>query len=84
MVFFGVGAMLPKATGVRVAATALGVAYAVEVLKLWQTPWLVQVRHTTMGHLVFGHVLSWQNLVAYAVGVVVGLALEWAFLRQKA
>ncbi len=84
MVFFGVGAMFPTAAGVRVATTALGLAYAVEALKLWQAPWLVQVRHTAIGHLVFGHVFSWQNLVAYAVGVLVGLALESFFLRQKA
>ena len=84
MAFSGLGAMFPKASGVRVAAAALGLAYAVEVLKLWQAPWLVHVRHTTIGHLAFGHVFSRQNFVAYAASVLVGLALEWSLLRQKA
>jgi len=76
MVFFGLGFIFPKAGSVPVGLGALGFSVAIEVLKLWQAPWLVQVRHTTVGHLVFGHVFSWQNLVAYAVGVSLGVAIE--------
>jgi hypothetical protein len=54
---------------------------AVELAKLWQAPWLVQFRHTTVGHLLPGHVFSWQNLVAYGVGVLAGMALDRRLLR---
>jgi hypothetical protein len=76
MMFFGVGLILPGASTTRVAAIALTIAFAVELLKLWQLPGLAAVRHTTIGHLVFGHVFSQANLVAYAVGVAVGTGLE--------
>jgi hypothetical protein len=76
MVFFGMGAIFCKASSLRVGLGALGFSFGIEALKLYQAPWLVSVRHTTLGHLVFGHVFSWQNLVAYAVGVLAGLIVE--------
>ncbi|MEO6277855.1 DUF2809 domain-containing protein [Roseateles sp.] len=78
MVFFALGALRPAASTAGNAALALGISFCIEFLKLWQAPWLVEVRHTTLGHLVFGHVFSWQNLVAYAVGAALAAAVELA------
>jgi hypothetical protein len=76
MVFFGIGAIFNKASSLLLGFGALGFSFGIEVLKLCQAPWLASVRHTTMGHLAFGHVFSWQNLVAYAAGVLLGLGFE--------
>jgi hypothetical protein len=76
MVFFGWGLLFPTASRFRVAALTIFTSYTVELLKLYQAPWIVAVRHTTLGHLVFGHVFSWQNLIAYAVGVAMGCTIE--------
>ena len=76
MVFFGWRAMRPRARTRDVALLALATSVAVECAKLWQAPWLVEFRYTTIGHLLLGHVFSWQNLVAYAFGVVGGSALD--------
>lgn len=78
MVFFGWCVLRPRARSRQVAGLALATSAAVEFAKLWQAPWLVQWRQTLVGHLVLGHVFSWQNLVAYAAGVATGLALERA------
>ncbi len=75
MVFFGTCALRPHAATREVAAIAASVCLAVEVAKLWQAPWLVAFRHTVAGHLLLGHVFSWQNLAAYGVGVQAGAAL---------
>ena len=83
MVFLGWGIIFPVATRVRVAALALAASYSVEVLKLCQAPWLVDIRQTTLGHLVFGHIFSWQNFIAYAFGVTLGLTAEYFFLRPR-
>jgi hypothetical protein len=77
MVFFGLGALRPKDSSLRIASLALAACFAIEALKLYQAPWIVEIRYTTLGHLVFGHVFSAGNLVAYAVGVAVALGLEW-------
>lgn len=80
MVFFGLGTIFNKVPSLQLGFGALGFSFGIEALKLCRAPWMVSVRHTTWGHLVFGHVFSWQNLVAYAVGVLVGVVLEVLFL----
>ena len=81
MVLFGWRALRPRARTREVGLLALATSAAVEVAKLWQAPWLVQMRHTTIGHLLLGHAFSWQNLVAYLVGVLAGVALDRLIVR---
>ena len=81
MVLFGWRALRPRARTRDVALLAMATSIAVEVAKLWQAPWLVQFRHTTFGHLLLGHVFSWQNLVAYGAGVLAGAAIDRLLLR---
>ena len=76
MVFFGLSALRPRVSTLGIAYLVLAICFVVEAMKLHQAPWIVGIRHTTLGHLVFGHVFSLQNLVAYAVGVVVALGVE--------
>jgi len=76
MVYFGMAAIFNKASSLEVGFRALCFAFGIEALKLCQAPWLASLRHTTLGHLVFGHVFSWQNLVAYTLGVLLGLLVE--------
>lgn len=83
MVFFGWRALRPHARVRDVASLAMGTGMAVECAKLWQAPWLVEFRHTTIGHLLLGHAFSWQNLVAYGVGVLAGVALDRRLLRHS-
>jgi len=78
MVFFGWGALLTISSTLRVAQLAVGTSFAVELFKLYQAPWIVSVRHSTLGHLVFGHTFSWQNLLAYALGAATGITFSTA------
>jgi len=81
MAFFGWRALRPRARTRRVALLALATSVAVECAKLWQAPWLVAFRHTAIGHLLLGHVFSWQNLVAYGLGVLAGIGLDRLLFR---
>ncbi len=85
MVFFGLGALGPRASTLRIPSFAAAICFIVEVLKLYQAPWIVGIRHTTLGHLVFGHVFSAENLVAYGVGIAVALGVEalWPFGDER-
>ena len=83
MVFFGMGAIFRRASSLQLGIGALGFSFGIETLKLCQAPWLAGIRHTTMGHLVFGHVFSWQNLLAYTVGILVGLTVEILVLPNQ-
>jgi hypothetical protein len=79
MAYFGWAAFRPKCTTLCIAQIALFTCFLVELFKLYQAPWIVAVRHSTLGHLVFGHAFSWQNVIAYTVGVFVGVALDRLF-----
>ena len=76
MVFFGLGGVFCKVSSLQLSIGALGFSFGIEVLKLCDVPWLVSIRHTGLGHLIFGSVFSWQNLVAYFVGIAIGLMIE--------
>ena len=76
MVFFVWGLIFPRFSSGRIAMLALATSWTVEFLKLWQSPAWSGIRHSTIGHLVFGRAFSWQNLAAYSLGVTGGLLLE--------
>jgi hypothetical protein len=82
MMFAWVGVLLPL-YGVRArAALALGICWAVEFSQMYHTRTLDAWRATTLGRLVLGVGFDARDLAAYAVGVLVGVALTLALRRR--
>lgn len=79
MVFVGCGFLLPRASTLTLALLALTFAWGVEFSQLYHAPWLDAVRATLPGRLVLGTTFYWPDLVAYAVGVMLGAWGEWKF-----
>jgi hypothetical protein len=75
LVFAGWALVFPAATTRRLALIALTTSFAVEFSQLLQTPWILEIRRTPLGHLVLGSTYSTPDLVAYAVGALVAV---WA------
>jgi hypothetical protein len=84
MVFFGMGMIFNNATTFFLGSTSLAFAFGIEFLKLCSSPWLSHLRHTTLGHLFLGHVFSRQNLVAYSIGVIIGMVIDAAIVHRQA
>lgn len=82
MVFFGWGMIFCRVASATVAVMTLVTCVVVEVLKLDQAPLMVGVRNTPLGHLILGSVFSFENLVAYAIGVGAAWCLEVLRLRR--
>ncbi|QQO24571.1 DUF2809 domain-containing protein [Bradyrhizobium diazoefficiens] len=83
MVFLLVGVLLPQLTRTQIAAIAAMIALVVEFSRLLHTPWLDAFRLTTTGALLLGRIFSLWNLVAYAIGIGVGVWIDWlAELRR--
>jgi hypothetical protein len=61
MAFCGLGAVWRTVPTWQLGTATLAFCVAIEFLKLWQAPWLASLRHTTMGHLVFGHAFGEQR-----------------------
>jgi hypothetical protein len=76
MVFLLVGVLLPRLTRSQLAAIAALIAVVVEFSRLMHMPWLDAFRLTTAGALLLGRIFSPWNLVAYAVGIAVGVGLD--------
>jgi hypothetical protein len=76
MVFLLVGVLLPLMTRSQLAVIALAIAVVVEFSRLVHTPWLDAFRLTTAGALLLGRIFSLWNLVAYAVGILLGVWID--------
>ena len=81
MVFVGFGFLFPRASTLIVALLALTFSWGVEFSQLYHAPWIDAVRATIPGKLVLGNTFAWPDLIAYAVGVVVGALAEWRLRR---
>ena len=78
MVFLGLGLLFPSARTTVLAASALGIAFAVEFSQLCEADWLSRIRSTRAGALVLGKGWVATDLLCYAVGVGIGVVGEVA------
>lgn len=76
MIFFGFQCVLIQAAAPRVALLALAFCFAVEFSQLYHAPWIDSIRTTRLGALTLGSGFNAPNLIAYAVGVAIGVAIE--------
>ena len=83
MVFLGWALLKPNASTFRLAAFALATSYAVEFSQLYQAPWINSIRTIPAGHLILGSTFSWFDLIAYTIGVAIGIALDFSFARRR-
>jgi hypothetical protein len=81
--FWFLGLILPRWTTGRLSALALILSLLVEVSQLYHAPWIDSVRHTVVGGLILGFGFLWSDLVCYAVGVGLGVALESALFGSR-
>lgn len=76
MVFLLVGVLLPRLTRMQLAVIAVVIAVVVEFSRLVHVPSLDSFRLTTAGALLLGRIFSLWNLVAYVVGIGVGVWID--------
>jgi hypothetical protein len=74
--FLGIGLVVPRASTRTIAILALSFSIAVEISQLYHAPWIDSIRQTTLGGLILGFGFLWSDLVCYAVGVGLGVAIE--------
>ena len=82
MVFFGLGFVFVRGSTLRVGVCAVCFAWSVEFLQLYHAPWIDRIRSARLGHLVLGSVFNGPDLMAYVVGIGVGVVVEWGWLRR--
>ncbi|MBJ8071146.1 DUF2809 domain-containing protein [Bacillus cereus] len=81
MIFTGFGFLFPKIETRKLAFISLIFCYGIEISQLYHAEWIDSIRATTLGGLVLGYGFLWSDLVAYTIGVGVGMLGE--FMLQK-
>lgn len=74
-VLLGFALLWPRWPVPRLAAVAGLIALAVELQQLYQPQWLVDFRSRRLPGLVLGRGFLWADLVAYALGVGLGVVI---------
>ena len=59
-----------------IAALSLSVCFTIEFMQLYQAPWLNEIRATLPGRLILGQGFLCTDLIAYTLGVGLGVVLE--------
>ena len=76
LIYFIVRFLFVCSRGILIAVLSLLICYAIEFLQLYQADWIVNIRNTTVGHLILGQGFLWSDLIAYTAGVSICYALE--------
>ncbi|RFB95007.1 hypothetical protein B5K11_08490 [Rhizobium leguminosarum bv. trifolii] len=76
MVYLLVALFVARARPATIAVMALFIAIAVELFRLYHTPWLDAFRLTTAGAPLLGRIFSLWNMLAYAIGIAAACACD--------
>ncbi|MFJ8353680.1 ribosomal maturation YjgA family protein [Bacillus paramycoides] len=82
MIFTGFGFLFPKIETKKLTIISLIFCYGIEISQLYHAEWIDSIRATTLGGLVLGYGFLWSDLVAYTIGIGVGMLCEF-MLREK-
>ncbi len=83
-IFAALGWVRPRWTTCRVAAVTLVVAFADEFSQAYQAPWINHIRAYTVGHLILGSGFYWLDFLAYVVGVLAAILVDWGWVCRAA
>ncbi len=76
MVFFITRFLLIYYNISLIALISLLVCYLVEMSQLYQENWINNIRQTILGRLILGQGFLWSDVLAYAIGVLIGALIE--------
>ena len=76
MVFFLMAMAGSNLSRPRIALVSAVIAVSVELFRLVHAPWLDAFRLTLPGALLLGRIFSAWNMLAYGVGIVLGVLLD--------
>ncbi|MEW9121632.1 MAG: DUF2809 domain-containing protein [Thermotaleaceae bacterium] len=83
MIYGILGVLFRELSIKKIAIGALLFCYFIEFSQLYHRPWIDNIRSTTLGGLVLGHGFLWSDLMAYGIGIGIGVLIEKTFLLNK-
>jgi hypothetical protein len=83
LVFVLLGIVKPSWPTGKAAAIAMTISVLDEVSQIYQAPWINVIRGTAVGHILLGAAFSWLDIIAYAVGILLGALIEVVVFSAK-
>lgn len=80
LVYLCLGTLFPKWSIVRIALLTLCFAYSIEILQLYQAPWIQHLRKTWFGMILLGSGFLWSDFVCYSLGCLLGIGIDLVYL----
>ena len=76
MMFWMMGFLFPRISIPKLTFLSLSLCFLVEFSQLIQVDWLNSIRSHFLGALVLGKGFLWSDLLAYSIGVGLGMGIE--------
>ncbi len=76
LVFLILAIVKPAWSTKALAILAFGISCIDEISQLYQAPWIISIRATALSHIVLGSAFSWLDILAYAVGIGLGICID--------
>lgn len=83
MIFLGLGFLFPRLGTFTIAVATLLFAFCIEILQLYQAPWINSCRETFIGASILGFGFLWSDFVCYTTGVAVGALGETIIFKKE-
>ena len=76
MIFLAFGFIFREMKTKSVAIIGILFCYLIESSQLYHANWIDTIRNTTIGGLALGYGFLWSDLLAYTIGIGVGVTIE--------
>lgn len=83
MIFIAIGFIFKTMDTRKVAVIAILFCYSIELSQLYHASWIDNIRKTTLGGLILGYGFLWSDLLAYAMGIGIGVIIEVLYKNIK-
>lgn len=60
---------------------AIVFCYFIEFTQLYHARWIDDIRKTPLGGLILGYGFLWSDILAYSIGV--GVGMSWEYYRHR-
>ena len=84
MMYWIIGFLFPRLSIAKLTSISLSVCFLVEFSQLIQADWLNAIRNNFLGALILGKGFLWSDLIAYSLGVGLGMGIENTNKYKKA
>lgn len=83
MIFIGFGFVFKSFKTRNIVLISFIFCYCIEISQLYQAEWINHIRATTLGGLILGYGFLWSDLLAYAIGIGIGVLFELLYQKIK-